>query len=149
MSDMDSSICMFAIIRDLPRTVKTEKRDLSRSRNIAIMAKMLPMSMTEFCRAAMSAELKNNPDLNVRRWAAAAGVSESGLRGFLNGYQGGITLDYIEKLAAARGKSPFDFLLPVGDAAFARWLSLLDDEDLRAVQRLVRKSTGEASLPQP
>lgn len=123
-------------------------RDMSRSRNNAKLFTMLRMSMTEFCRAAMAAELKNDPDLNVRKWAIAARVSESGLRGFLSGYQEGITLEYIEKLATARGKSPFDFLLPVGDAAFAKWLSLLDVEDVKAVQRLVQKSIDASSASQ-
>jgi hypothetical protein len=87
------------------------------------------MSMTDFCRAALTAELQANPKLTVRGWAKAAGVSESGLRGFISGSTSGISLDYIEKLADAREKSAFDFLLPTGAAGFAKWVSLLDQDE--------------------
>lgn len=98
----------------------------------------------------MRAELEVDPNLNVRKWALSAGVSESGVRGFLSGYQENITLEYVEKLAAARGKTLYDFVLPMGGAAFAKWLSLLDNDEIKVVQRLFQKtSPAVETLPSP
>ena len=72
---------------------------------------MRGMTLTEFCRSMILAEMASAPGLSQRKWAQKAGVSPSGIRCFIKG--AGITIEYLEKLASARGKTAFDYLLPV------------------------------------
>ncbi|MTJ81757.1 MAG: helix-turn-helix domain-containing protein [Telmatospirillum sp.] len=67
------------------------------------------MTDVEKCRAAMQ-QARKEYDLSVNAWAKKAGVSESGVRGFLNGDTDNISLVYLDKLARVVGRKASDFL---------------------------------------
>ena len=69
--------------------------------------------MNEKIRAAFRERLESE-GLTVNSWARKAGVSEGGLRDFLNGRIKTITIQQMEKLGRAVGCSSVDFLIQSG-----------------------------------
>jgi transcriptional regulator with XRE-family HTH domain len=82
------------------------------------------------CRQAMNAAMKE-AQLNPNAWAKLAGVSESGVRGFLSGSAPNISVGYLERLARVLGKRASDFLkimVPVvGYVGAGQELHFIDD----------------------
>lgn len=79
--------------------------------------------------------------LNPNRWAKQAGVSESGVRGFLNGDSPNISLGFLSKLAAVLGLRAVDFLSPGSGT--------LDPERLRASLVLTRTVQQDVGVELP
>lgn len=67
------------------------------------------MDSIEKCRKLMK-EAMLKAGLNPSQWARQAGVSESGVRGFLSGNSPNISLGYIDKLARAINLRASDFI---------------------------------------
>ena len=90
------------------------------------------MNVNEKIRAAFRKRLESE-GLTVNSWARAAGVSEGGIRGFLGGRRKTITVQQMDKLAAAVGCSLVDFLTDE-----------TPDIDLKGVGRSVEELGGFA-----
>ncbi|WP_019646175.1 helix-turn-helix domain-containing protein [Novispirillum itersonii] len=98
------------------------------------------MDELDICRENMLRAM-SAAGLNPNSWAKKAGVSESGVRGFLNGSAPNISLGFLARLAAALGLRAADFLRPDFPG--------LDPERLTTALTLTRSALADVGVDLP